>query len=209
MAEEYKLDKNRFCRPFYPGGDYQSEDYTGKIVVDNPPFSILAEIQDFYKERRIPFFLFAPNVTCFSKGRRSTAVCVGAGITYENKAKVLTSFVTNLEEGTVARTAPDLYERIKVADDENTKGNSLPKFEYPPQLVTAAMLSKLSKYGQSFRLMDADCSDKISALESQHETGDVIFGGGFLISKKAAAEKAAAKVWKLSEKELEIIRSLG
>lgn len=35
----------RIIRPFYPGGDYKREDYSGDcIVVDNPPFSILPSI---------------------------------------------------------------------------------------------------------------------------------------------------------------------
>lgn len=37
VANEYNLDKSTFCRPFYPGGDYENYDYSGKIVVDNPP----------------------------------------------------------------------------------------------------------------------------------------------------------------------------
>ena len=44
VSSQYGLDKNKFFRPFYPGGDYESEDYTDKIVVDNPPFSILSKI---------------------------------------------------------------------------------------------------------------------------------------------------------------------
>lgn len=40
-ASEYKLDRENFARPFYPGGDYEHFDYDSKIVVDNPPFSIL------------------------------------------------------------------------------------------------------------------------------------------------------------------------
>ena len=43
-AKEYSLDKSNFVRPFYPGGDYKLFDYSGKIVVDNPPFSILSQI---------------------------------------------------------------------------------------------------------------------------------------------------------------------
>lgn len=62
VATEYGLDKQNFVRPFYPGGDYKSEDYTGKIVVDNPPFSILSEIIGFYTERGVRFFLFAPTL---------------------------------------------------------------------------------------------------------------------------------------------------
>lgn len=43
VANEYKLDKSKFMRPFYPGGDYEKEDYSGGVVVDNPPFSILSK----------------------------------------------------------------------------------------------------------------------------------------------------------------------
>ena len=41
VQNEYDLDKYEFCRPFYPGGDYENYNYKNKIVVDNPPFSIL------------------------------------------------------------------------------------------------------------------------------------------------------------------------
>ncbi len=38
-----------FMRPFYPGGDYEKEDYSGGVVVDNPPFSILSKIVRFLR----------------------------------------------------------------------------------------------------------------------------------------------------------------
>ena len=45
-------------------------------------------------------------------------------------------------------------------------------------------------------------------------TGKAIFGGGYLLSEKAAAEKAAAEKanaieWELSESEKRIVASLG
>lgn len=39
VVKEYGIDKSKALRPFYPGNDYKSFDYTDKIVVDNPPFS--------------------------------------------------------------------------------------------------------------------------------------------------------------------------
>ena len=124
-----------------------------------------------------------------------------------------TSFVTNLEDY-AARTAPDLFKVVDVANKENTKGKEMPVYEYPPEVVTAAMLCYLSKYGQDLRIKQKDCTEKIGMLDSQKETGKGIFGGGLLISEKAAAEKAAAekaaaKVWKLSDREKAIIASLG
>ena len=39
VAKEWNLDRKKFMRPFYPGGDYQKEQYPkGSVVVDNPPF---------------------------------------------------------------------------------------------------------------------------------------------------------------------------
>ena len=61
------LEGREIIRPFWPGGDYKAVDYPeGCVVVDNPPFSILAEIKRFYLERGIRFFLFAPHLTLFS-----------------------------------------------------------------------------------------------------------------------------------------------
>lgn len=62
VKERYNIaDTTRVIRPFYPGGDYQSEDYSGDcIVIDNPPFSILAKILRWYQEQGVRFFLFAP-----------------------------------------------------------------------------------------------------------------------------------------------------
>ena len=210
VAKEYNLKRKDFVRPFYPGGDYKAENYDGKIVVDNPPFSILSEIEDWYNDHGVRYFLFCPSVSAFPGAYRCTAVCVGASITYDNGANVSTSFVTNMEDpDIVARTTPDLYAIVKTINDENIHQNSLPTYEYPRELVTASMMAYLSKYGQNFKFKKKDASKKIGELDSQKEAGKGIFGGGYLLSEKAAAEKAAAKVWQLSEREKEIIRSLG
>ena len=218
VAKEYQIKREDFVRPFKPGGDYQKENYDGKIVVDNPPFSLLSTIEEWYNEHNVKYFLFAPHVSNFPSKRKCCAICVGVGITYENGAKVSTSFVTNLED-LAARTAPELYRVVFDVNKENTKGKEFPCYEYPPEVVTAAMLCYLSKYGQDFRLEHKDASERIKMLDCQQEIGKGIFGGGFLISEKAAAEKAAAEkaaaekattyVWKLSDREKEIIKSLG
>ena len=219
VASEYKLDRNRFVRPFYPGGDYESENYVpGCVVVDNPPFSILAEIVRFYTERKIKFFLFAPALMLFnasSSYSSSCAICTGNAITYENGASIPTSFVTNLEDGLRFRTAPGLYAAIKEANKEYTKNlhADLPKYSYPDYVATAACINILSKYGVDFSVGLSE-SYRISSLESQKAEGKTIFGSGYLISEKAAAEKAAAEKaaairWEISEAEWEIIRGLG
>ena len=209
-SEEYKLDKRRFVRPFYPGGDYQKYDYpAGCVVVDNPPFSILSQICDWYNARGIPFFLFAPGLTCFNKKAGVCAVCAYAEITYENGANVRTSFLTNLDDAR-ARSAPELYRRVMKANNEYQAQfrRELPKYEYPPEVVTAASLGILSQNGVEFAVMPEDCTF-IRALDAQRQTGKSIFGGGLLLSAKAAKAAKAAKYWQLSERERFIVSELG
>ena len=212
VADEYKVERSKFIRPFYPGGDYQSEKYAGDaIVVDNPPFSILSEILRFYCERGIKFFLFAPTLTLFGSGR-DCDVCylpTAIGITYENGACVNTSFITNLDEAKV-KGSPSLFERVQVAADEYRQSlhKELPKYSYPDELITAPMIGRYAKYGIPFEVKPSECA-RVSQLDAQKDMDKSIYGGGFLISEKAAAEKAAAHKFKLSERELEIVRSLG
>ena len=215
-ASEYGVDKSRFVRPFFPGGDYQHYKYTKDcVVVDNPPFSILAEILAFYSERGIRFLLFAPALTLFS-GRNLdlTYLPVGVGVTYENGANVSTSFITNMDNVTI-RSVPDLYAVVEAANDENLKAmhKALPKYSYPDHVVTAAMVQKYSKYGVEWVLPKGK-GVRIAGLDSQKDEDKAIFGGGYLISDKAAkeraaAERAAATQWRLSDRELDIIRGLG
>ena len=57
VAAEYGYRRDRFLRPFKPGGNYQAEEYPeGCAVVDNPPFSILASIVDWYLARNASAF---------------------------------------------------------------------------------------------------------------------------------------------------------
>ena len=215
VANEYDLDRASFVRPFYPGGDYKAFDYpAGCVVVDNPPFSIFAEIVNFYIDNSIKFFLLAPALTLLGSVRKACAVAVGVDVIYENGAIVNTSFATNLQREKI-RSAPTLYH---VLYDENYKNlkerhKNLPKYDYPDNVVTAAKIAVLSKYGVDFSV-GAGESEFIRGLDAQKEHGKAIFGGGLLISEKAAAEKAAAEKaaalrWPLSDREKEIIRSLG
>ena len=230
VAKEYNLDRKNFLRPFYPGGDYVNEKYQeGCVVVDNPPFSILAEIVRFYVERGIPFFLFAPTLTLFSADCPEVChICANGEITYENGAVVNTGFKTNLEDGLAVRTAPELTEAIDKANRENTEKNeNLLRYTYPSNVITAA---KVSNWGEA--LIDykvpRSAVKKISALDAQKEKNLGIFGSGFLLSdpqaaKAAKAAKAAQEagipiedinedgevVWKLSDREKGLIAELN
>ena len=223
VAKEYGLKKANFVRPFYPGGDYQKEKYRkSDIVVDNPPFSILSEILNWYHEHGIRFFLFGPTLTLFSSS--STTCCaipVGASVVYENGASVNTSFLTNLEpEDLRVRTAPTLYQAVSDANERNLAETrrELPKYSYPDEVITSSMVAKWSRYGIDFRLPVAE-STLCSELDAQKEVGKAVYGKGYLISERAAAERAAAERaaaeraaatrWPLSERERAIVRKLS
>ena len=218
VEKEYGVKRKDFVRPFYPGGDYKNYEYPkGSIVVDNPPFSILAEILQFYDKNDIKFFLFAPSLTLFSSSSSScTAICICAGIIYANGAGVSTSFLTNLGDRSIRfRSAPDLYNALDVANTENLKQmrKELPKYTYPDHIVTSTFVGRMSKYGVDFSVRVNE-SEPISALDHQKKEGKAIYGKGYLISEKAAAEKAAAEKaaatrWQLSDKEWEIIKRLS
>lgn len=97
FVKNYNVDKNKVIRPFYPGGDYKDVDYAGKIVIDNPPFSILKQIVDYYKQNNIKFVLFAPALTNqYCDNKTVGAVYVKKSLKYANGAVVKTCFITNL-----------------------------------------------------------------------------------------------------------------
>ena len=218
VSKEYGVNHDDMKRPFYPGGDYRNEQYKRTdVVVDNPPFSILSEILQFYAENGVRFFLFGPTLTLFSSSSSSCcAIPCACSVVYENGASVNTSFLTNLEpEELRVRTAPELNKAVQDASDEEQreKHAELPKYSYPDQVITAAMVARWSKYGINFKLTKAE-SENISALDAQKDAGKDIFGKGYLISERAAAERAAAERaaaqrWELSEREWAIVKNLG
>ena len=223
VAETYGVNPSSFIRPFYPGGDYQNENYPkGCVVVDNPPFSIMAEILNFYNERGIRFFLFAPTLTLFSSSSSScTALPCTCAVIYENGASVNTSFLTNLEPKYIRlRSAPKLQAMVQEGIDEfaKTLKRSLPKYSYPPYIITSTFVGILSRLGIEFSVPVSE-SESISGLDAQKPSGKAIFGKGYIVSEavkaereKAEREKAErekAERWELSDKEWAIIKRLS
>lgn len=96
VASTYDADPASFTRPFWPGADYKSHDYNNKVVVDNPPFSCLSSILEYYNDNNIKYFLFAPALTCFNYLNKCDIVLIKQNLIYENGAIVRTAFVTNL-----------------------------------------------------------------------------------------------------------------
>lgn len=227
-CERYGIDPGTIVRPFYPGGDYERYDYPeGCVVLDNPPFSILAKITRFYASRRIPYFLFAPTLTLFSpdfEGRNY--VSCGFSITYENGARVNTSFITSMGEYKL-ETAPDLYEALKRVNGGESKKHRV--IDFPPNVITPARIGVLSKRGCKLSI-PAEQMRHVVALDEQRAEGKKIFGGGFLISDQAAEQKRTAEIaedesrmeqalkstvtetdgaWHLSERERAIVAELS
>lgn len=77
--------------------------------------------------------------------------------------------------------------------------------DLPVEVVTAARLAYLAKHGVELSVMRGE-SVRVSRLDN--DAGSGIFGGGFLISERAAAERAAAERIALSPREAEIVRAL-
>ena len=140
VERRYNVSRETFVRPFWPGGDYESEDYTGKIVVDNPPFSILAKILRFYQAHGVPFFLFCNGLTGIYHAKKPgiTFIAIGADIVYENGAKVRTAFLTNMEPETAARTDLELTRALKQDKRKKTKTELPPNWWTSSRLITAA-----------------------------------------------------------------------
>ena len=221
-VEEYSIDPENIVRPFWPGGDYERYEYPeGCVVLDNPPFSILSQIVKTYLQNGVHFFLFSPYLTNFNCGYepRVCHIICNAQVIYENGANVNTCFLTDLDIWK-ARSVPELYDLIKVENDKNRKEKTkqVPKYIYPDEVLCSTDLGYLSAHGVELNISAEDMYF-IRSLDAQDKNGKAIFGGGFLLSERAAAERAAAeraaaeradvKRWELSEREREIVRRLG
>ena len=218
------LDGLKVVRPFYPGGDFEKDAETydeNTIVIDNPPFSILSKIKDFYINRGVKFFLFAPALTIFSRQDKNgiTYILSNSVITYENGAQVNTSFVTNLMPEVQIMGAPDLGDAIRVVQDK-AKAAPLPKYQYPPNVVHAASLLKEVRAGKAFKIKATQCH-RVASLKHQRKYKKSIFGGGYLLGDEAVKaiknapilervkQEAAPKHWQLSDEEKDIIKRLN
>lgn len=224
----------KVVRPFYPGGDYTKEDYADAVVIDNPPFSILAEIKRFYHHQGIPYFIFAPALTLFTSDIKGTSyIVVNANITYANGANVRTGFISNLFGSKAIILAPDLMQEIDEVERKRKGANSFPTYAYPKNVISSALLNKHVNAGVAMEIDRSEVSF-IRKLDSQEASGKAIFGAGFLVSDEVAdelegrfreakierAKKLSANAnttieaineveWTLSDREKLIIKLLG
>lgn len=171
-VKKYYGVNERIIRPFNPNDDYKKYDYSNAVVVDNPPFSKLAEIIDYYLNNNIKFFLFALGLTCFNylcKNRKVCILPINVDITYENGARVNTGFITNLENNAININS-ELYKLIKNCNEDKSRR----KINHSCDYICIDNCNKLAKLGIDFKIK--------SFKEFVHKKdGNAIFGGGALL----------------------------
>ena len=225
LKNNANLKDKEIIRPFWPGGDYKTVNYTKDcVVVDNPPFSILAEIKAWYQEHNIRYFLFAPHLTLFSSYREEqTCIIAHASIIYENGANVNTDSVTNLEEfsqyaiigdPTLKNAIENAQKRAKQEEREKKK---IPGYIYPDNLITTSSIAYIINGGVDVKIPKNEIVFT-RRLDAQIPIKKAVYGGGFLcsnrIAEKLKAEKLKAEKLKekyrfeLSENEKKIILNL-
>ena len=113
--------------------------------------------------------------------------------------------MTSYSGGIVAQTAPDLTKAINRENDRLIKANrkELPKYDYPMNVITAAMMQRYARYGVDLKIR-ADDYIQVGSLDAQKQAGKGIFGSGLLLCERAAAVR-----WELSDREKAIIQQLG
>ena len=171
-VKKYYGVNERIIRPFNPNDDYKKYDYSNAVVVDNPPFSILAEIIDYYLDNNVKFFLFAPSLTCFNYLAKNRKVCIlpiNVSITYENGARIVTGFITNLENNAININA-ELYKLIKNCYEDKSNRKINHGYDY----ICIGNSNKLAKRGIDL---------KIKSFKEHIRKKDnyEIFGGGVLL----------------------------
>lgn len=221
VNKKFPLNGKNIIRPFYPGGDYESIDYSDDmIVIDNPPFSIITKICKYYIERNIKFFLFCPHLTAFTSNINCTHIIASADITYENGATIKTAFVSNMFGDIKIIGDSELHKKFKEIQEKNKA--KLPKYEYPNHIITVSKVAYCVEKGINLTFYKNDLKH-IKVIDAQKKHKKCLFGSGFIASDNAAAEAAAAIlaaeaaaakreniiIWELSDKEKEIIKSLG
>ena len=176
----------KIVRPFCPGGDFERFDYPDScVVIDNPPFSILAKIVRWYIDHDIQFALFAPHLTCVVRYADITYYIANAKITYENGAVVSTSFATNHESEYRIVDAYELDRRIKEAQGKTLGRKCV--LSHSKNIITPALAGKFLGSGAlNIRKDECAFTDK--------EGNRKLFGAGFLISDRKAEELAEARL---------------
>lgn len=207
------LTDRPIVRPFYPGGDYKKFGYPEDcVVIDNPPFSIVSQIAQWYEAVGIQYFLFAPHLTCFDC-RASCTILTDASVKYANGAIVKTSFITNFTDEPKVWLCPSLKKQLN--DVAGVTEHPTEKKNYPPNAINPGQVGKFLSRGIELKIPKNECVyvtnlDALRALGG----GQRIFGGGILFSDRIADElqrhkKGFERDVELSDREKRIIEQLN
>ncbi len=210
VVERWGIDESKIIRPFKPNGDYKAEDYTDKVVLDNPPFSIASEIWRYFSERGIPFFLWKNGLTLQKEALNHHVLVTGREMYATNGARVPCDFITNLSGKPCVEACPEL---AKILKDHFPDKQSYPVLKLPRNILRASDFGKIAKQGLALKV---DNFERVTKL-SEYKKG--VFGGAIIVSdliaeeyekaKARAEEKAKAREQitpALDDKALELIR---
>lgn len=186
------LEGKNIVRPFWPGADYTAREYgPDDVVIDNPPFSCLAKICRWYTARGVKYFLFAPSLTLFSSSLDGeTYIVTNTNLIFENGAKINISFRTNMLGGRPrVSVRGDLYEYLTAVQKALLPSKKCRQIIHPDCVITSATLGRLAVRGIC---IDFNPEDTHYVRKLDNAQGGV-YGGGYLLSERAAAMRAAAE----------------
>lgn len=195
------LTGKEIVRCFYPGMDYKTFDYPdGCVVVDNPPFSILAGILRDFDDWGVHYFLFAPHLTLFSTdpGNTRTHIVADCNVRYDNGALVCTGFITNLPEFAEYRIIGSytlkraIEEAQKTAKEKDKK--TLPVYKYPDNCITVSSIANIINAGIDL-VIRKKTSLRIRMLDSQKNMAKRYSGAAisFRTGKRRSSKRRSSK----------------
>lgn len=212
VRETCNLGDRPIVRPFYPGGDFVRFAYPQNcVVVDNPPFSILAKIIKWYNDNKIDYFLWSPDLSGIRAG--ATLLVTNRNILYHNGADIHTGFCSNLFGDKLVMTAPSLRNVIAEADKINRGKDKkqIRRFTFPPSVLRVNDLNKIVDRGLEFSVSQQE--GVVVSDVCNYNT----FGNSVLLSDSKTAEKmrllavaaVPAEQLTLTSQEKQIIKNLN
>lgn len=163
--KEFKLnDDVEIIRLFNNETNFLSLDYENKIVIDNPPFSILSQILEFYNKNNIKYFLFAnakSGIKSYYKKTNAIYFCGhkiyfnfhGKNIMKDIAVMFLTNLVPKCKSGAKLVFSKELYDKINsYYKIYNFKKQKI--YNYPSGLYEVLYLSRLIKYSDKSFVID-------------------------------------------------------
>lgn len=176
VVKFFGLEGKTIERPFYPGGDYKkaAESYDeNTVVIDNPPFSLTAEIIRTYQASSVRFFLFTQMKTALHHIDKGVSVWfMPSNVVYSDGERVDTAFLTNIESSQCIRTVPELDFCVNPRRAKNM---------YPPDLYIASHFRRMSLTGAALMIPIEPRMQRRVYIDSKR--GEVkIYGSGIELS---------------------------